>query len=52
MRDFVDSILNDTEPPLGIYYAMDLTMPGIMSEESIKQGGAPVEVPDFRKMDI
>ena len=52
MRDFVDSILTDTEPPMDVYTAMDFTVPGLVSEQSIANGGAPMEVPDFRKIDL
>lgn len=48
VRDFVDSILNDTVPPLDVYTAMDFTVPGLVSEQSIANGGMPVAVPDFR----
>ena len=41
----------DTEPPLDVYTALDFTVPGLVSEQSIANGGAPVEVPDFRNMD-
>ena len=51
MRGFVDSIINDTKPPIDVYDAMDLTVPGLVSEESIANGGKPVEVPDFREID-
>ena len=51
MRGFVDSIINDTKPPIDVYDAMDLTVPGLVSEESIANGGTPVEVPDFREID-
>ena len=48
LRDFVDSILHDTDPPMDVYDAMDYTVPGLVSEQSIANGGIPVEVPDFR----
>ena len=48
LRDFVDSILHDTDPPMDVYDAMDYTVPGLVSEQSIANGGAPVEVPNFR----
>ena len=51
VRDFVDSILTDTPPPLDVYTAMDFTVPGLVSEQSIANGGAPVEVPDFREIE-
>ena len=51
LRDFVDSIIHDTDPPIDVYDAMDFTVPGLLSEESIANGGAPVQVPDFREID-
>jgi predicted dehydrogenase len=47
---FVDAILNDKESPIDVYRALDYTVPGLMSEVSAKQGGAPVAVPDFRRV--
>ena len=37
-----------TEPELGIVAAMDMTLPGLVSQESIEQGGAWLEMPDSR----
>ena len=51
LRDFVDSILHDTKPPMDVYDAMDFTVPGLVSEQSIANGGKPVEVPNFREID-
>lgn len=51
VRDFIDSIINDTTPPIDVYTAMDFTVPGLVSEESITNGGTPVEVPDFREIE-
>lgn len=51
VRDFVDSILNDTQPPIDVYTAMDYTVPGLVSEQSIANGGEPVVVPDFREIE-
>lgn len=50
LRDFLDSIENDTTPPIDIYKALDFTAPGLVSEESINQDGKPLQVPDFRKL--
>lgn len=50
VRDFIDCILNDTEPPIGVYEALDMTVPGLCSELSINNGSIPVPVPDFRKI--
>ncbi len=51
VRDFVGRILNDTDPPLDVYTALDFTVPGLVSEQSIAQGGAPIAVPDFRTIE-
>lgn len=51
VRDFVDCILNDTQPPIDVYTAMDYTVPGLVSEQSLANGGAPVEVPNFRHIE-
>lgn len=48
VREFVDCIVNDTKPPVDIYDALDMTVPGLVSEESINRGGVPMPVPDFR----
>jgi len=50
VKDFVDSIVHDTKPPIDIYDALNFTAPGLVSEESIRQGGKPLPVPDFRKV--
>ena len=48
VRDFVWSILDDTTPPIDVYRALDFTLPGLISEESIARGGVPLPVPDPR----
>ena len=48
VRGFIDAIINDTKPPIDVYEAMDMTVPGLVSEESINNGGIPLPVPDFR----
>ena len=50
VRDFAQSILNDTTPPIDVYRALDFTVPGLVSEESIARGGVPLPVPDFRAL--
>jgi predicted dehydrogenase len=47
-RAFVQSILTGTPPPIDVYRALDFTVPGLVSEQSIAQGGIPLPVPDFR----
>jgi hypothetical protein len=50
VREFVDSIVNDTKPPIDVYEALDMTVPGLVSEVSINRGGMPLPVPDFREL--
>jgi len=50
VRDFVDAIINDTESPINVYRALDITVPGLLSEESMKRSGVPLHVPDFRNI--
>lgn len=48
VREFVDSILNDTKPPIDVYDSLEMTVPGLVSEQSINSRGVPLPVPDFR----
>jgi predicted dehydrogenase len=48
IMDFVHAILEDREPPIDVYRGLDFTVPGLISEISANQGGAPVAVPNFR----
>lgn len=47
-RDFALSILEGRPPPIDVYRALDFTLPGLVSEESIARGGEPLPVPDPR----
>jgi predicted dehydrogenase len=47
-RDFLDCIVNDRKPAIDLYDALDLTLPGLVSQESIRRGSVPLPVPDFR----
>ncbi|MHB9133962.1 MAG: Gfo/Idh/MocA family protein [Armatimonadota bacterium] len=49
VQDFVTAIITDTEPPIGIHESMDMTLPGLVSQQSIQQGSAWLPVPDSRK---
>ncbi|GAC1395645.1 MAG: hypothetical protein NVSMB65_14690 [Chloroflexota bacterium] len=46
--EFVEAITQGTPPPIDVYAALDMTLPGIVSERSIAQGGAWLAVPDPR----
>lgn len=48
IKGFVDSIVNDTKPPIDIFDAMDFTVPGLCAHISAENGSQPMEIPDFR----
>ena len=48
VEDFVRAIRDAVEPPVGIDRAMDLTLPGLISEASLAAGSSWVDVPDPR----
>ncbi len=48
LSSFLDAILNDSDPPLDVYKSADLTAPAIVAVQSVEQGSACLEVPDFR----
>lgn len=48
VMDFVDAIHGVAPPPVGIHEAMDMTLPGLVSQESIRRGGDWLPVPDSR----
>ncbi|MBD3183870.1 hypothetical protein GF312_16415 [Candidatus Poribacteria bacterium] len=50
IREFVDCIVNDTKPPVDVYEALDMTVPGLVSEVSVNKGSIPIPVPDFREI--
>ncbi|HEV8634074.1 MAG TPA: Gfo/Idh/MocA family oxidoreductase [Chloroflexota bacterium] len=47
-RAFAKAVLEGTPPPIDVDRAMDFTLPGLISEESIARGGVPLPVPDSR----
>ena len=48
VQDFVAAIREEKEPAIGIDLAMDMTLPGLVSQQSVAQGAAWVAVPDSR----
>jgi predicted dehydrogenase len=46
--DFVNAILGHAPCPIGIHEAMDMTLPGLVSQDSIAQQGVWLDVPDSR----
>jgi len=48
VMDFVDALRGRKPPAVGIHEAMDMTLPGLVSQESIRHDGAWLPVPDSR----
>ncbi|MCM8817277.1 MAG: Gfo/Idh/MocA family oxidoreductase [Candidatus Omnitrophica bacterium] len=48
VMDFVDTILGKKPCPIGIDEAMDMTLPGLMSQQSIIKDSIWIDVPDSR----
>ncbi|MCF7855229.1 MAG: Gfo/Idh/MocA family oxidoreductase [Candidatus Pacebacteria bacterium] len=46
--DFIDAVTGRRECPIGIHEAMDMTLPGLISQQSIAEQGRWIEVPDSR----
>lgn len=47
--DFVDAVTGKRPASIGIHEAMDMSVPGLVSQQSIEQGGAWLPVPDSRE---
>lgn len=45
---FVDAIANSSAPDIDIHSALDMTLPGLISQQSIAEGGRWLDVPDSR----
>ena len=48
IMDFVASIVDAAPCPIGIHEALDMTLPGLVSQASIQAGGAWLDVPNSR----
>ena len=46
--DFVKAIRGEAPTPIGIHEAMDMTLPGLISQQSVEQNGRWIDVPDSR----
>ena len=47
-KAFIDSLESGDSPPIDIHDALDMTLPGIISEQSIAHDGKWMDVPDSR----
>lgn len=48
VREFIDAIFADRGSPIDIYRSLDMTLPGLVSEQSIAQHGQWLQVPNPR----
>ena len=46
--DFIKAVQGRCPPTIGIHEAMDMTLPELISQQSIAEGGRWIEVPDSR----
>ena len=47
IRDFINSIDNDTEPPIDVVRGVDMTLPGLLAQEAVIKGNVWLDVPHF-----
>jgi predicted dehydrogenase len=47
IRDFLDAIEQNTQPPIDVARAMDFTVPGLVAHESAMKGGQWMDIPQF-----
>ena len=48
MQDFIRAVRGEMACPVGIYEALDMTLPGLVSQQSALDGGRWLDVPDSR----
>ncbi len=48
LRDVLDALRDDREPPIDIVKGLAMTLPGLCAHQSAAQGGKMVEIPDLR----
>ncbi|NMP37301.1 MAG: Gfo/Idh/MocA family oxidoreductase [Clostridiales bacterium] len=49
VRDFIDAVCGNAKPFVDVYDACEWTAVGLLSEVSLANGGAGIDMPDFRK---
>ena len=48
MIDYIDALYNGKKVPIDVHAALDMTLPGLISQQSVLQNGAWLSVPDSR----
>jgi hypothetical protein len=50
MRAFIDSIHNDTKPPIDVDLAINMSICGILAQKSAENGGSAVDIPSAEEL--
>ena len=48
IEEYIQSIRDDTDPPIDVFRSMDYTVPGICASFSGERDGEKIDVPDYR----
>ncbi len=51
MGAFIDCIINDTKVPLDIEFGINISIPGLLAEESARKGGVALKMPDMSEFE-
>ena len=49
MTDFIDALYDGKKVPIDIYQSLDMTLPGLISQTSVRENGQWLPVPDPRR---
>ncbi|MDA0837483.1 MAG: Gfo/Idh/MocA family oxidoreductase [Planctomycetota bacterium] len=49
LHDFIEAVRAGKLPPMDVYDAADMTLPGILAHRSAVNGSQPFRIPDFRQ---
>ena len=50
MNDFIDCIINDREPDLGLEFGLNIAIPGLLAHLSAEQGGKTFKMPTMEEI--
>ncbi|MBO5091043.1 MAG: hypothetical protein J6C61_00995, partial [Clostridia bacterium] len=50
IRDFIRCIIENTNPPIDVEMGIKISLPGIIANESAKQGGTLLKVPRLEEL--
>lgn len=49
-HDFIECILNDTKPPLDVEFGVNVSLPGLLADQSSKEGGRAIRMPSIEEI--